>query len=293
MISNLVVDGAGAYWATSDGKIMAQPTGEKAPRTLAQLPDRAVGLALAGSRLLATHALDEGGVLVGIPRAGGPPAVIAKLSSAAPIVVDDKSAYLAADDNLLAISLATGEARQIAHVSAAALALDATNVFFATESAVLRVPKRGGTPFELAEGMQDAPSALLVVQDRLYFIADDPQGAGRALCAIPRGGRPKLPADSMYANGGTGERVWNGIIHAVTDGSSVFWTVSTPDSSPETMRLLRRSRGSAATREIAKGLVDYSIAVFGTRVFWVTPSGITSIDKSLPGTTVTDESLLH
>jgi hypothetical protein len=233
-----------------------------------------------------------GGVLVAIPRAGGASSVIAKLPSVGPLVVDEKSAYVAASDDLLAITLATGEARSIAHVDARELALDATNVFYATESALLRVPKRGGSPFALAEGLQDLPGSLLVVQDRLYFTTDDPQGAGRALCAIPRAGRPKLPDDAFYVNGG-GERVWNNVIHAVTDGSSVFWTVSTPDSSPETMRLLRRTRGSAATREIAKGLVDSTIAVSGARVYWVTPSGITSIDKSLPGTTVTDESLLH
>ena len=57
-VSELVVDGLGAYWAKSDGTIYGQSTGAKEPRLLAHLHDRITGLALGKTRLSRTARSD-------------------------------------------------------------------------------------------------------------------------------------------------------------------------------------------------------------------------------------------
>lgn len=151
---------------------------------------------------------------------------------------------------------------------------------------MVRVSKKGGRSTELAEGLGDSPTSIFVVSDRLYLVTDDPQGAGSALSWIPKIGRPKPPSDSVYV--GVGNVVWGDVAHAASDGVAVFWTTARGDSEHPEVRLLRRANGSNVNTELAHGAIASPIAAFGSRVYWVTPSGIESVDKTRAGPVAVD-----
>ena len=195
----LATDGATAFVATSDARIVAFPLAGGAETEIATLPAAAIQVVVAGDYVYVAY---ETGGLWRIPKAGGAPEALGFLSPAIRgLVADGKSVVVAtADGTLSRVDDAGVKPLATAPGQPCAVARDADRLYWTAsdaknQSAILRVGLAGGEATTIASGTF-AACALAADAKNLYFVTTLPDAlavrssgaAGLGLMSAPIGG---------------------------------------------------------------------------------------------------------
>ncbi|MEI9952394.1 MAG: hypothetical protein WDO74_26280 [Pseudomonadota bacterium] len=191
-VNTLAVDSSGVYWTTANvavtppvSKLMHLALGETTPDTLSSDLNFVFRIAIDDQTVYVadtylTTAGTGGGVLLSMPKAGGPLSEMFRHTDYLwRIAVDDSDAWVAAQNGvpgLFRVPLAGGPAVRVTddiqHPFAGSVALDATNAYWAdTSGSVLTMPKAGGeiTTLATVNSAYDRPSEVALDDTGVYF----------------------------------------------------------------------------------------------------------------------------
>jgi hypothetical protein len=178
----LTTDGASAFVATSDGRVVTVPLMGGDEKLVTQLDAPAVAIATAGDSVYVAY---ESGDVARVAKAGGKAEVLAKVDGAVRgLVADDGAVYVATAKTdagaIVRIALATKEAKALATAPGqpCAVVRDAAHVFWTTaegdaKGSVRRVSLDGADQGTVAEGAFTA-CALASDASSLYFATTVP-----------------------------------------------------------------------------------------------------------------------
>jgi hypothetical protein len=257
-----------------------------------------------------------------IPKTGGPAQVVAATRSEPRLLqLDGSHAYwaenlpeLRAGDRrgaIMRVSTDGGEPSELAHIDGeiTGLALDAAAVYFSTWSAVLRAPKTGGAPVQLASTQW---AFALVADQQDVYVADYraetilriPKTNGAVeMLADHQAGPRSLAADDTYLYwvtyakhlmrlrkaGGTPELLFDGagVYDACTSSvaveTSYLYLTTCCDAGSYAGELIRLPRGGGTPVVLAKGIYKPCNPVTDdTSVYWSTTTSATA-HTLLPG----------
>jgi hypothetical protein len=259
MAGRLAVDATNVYWTTGTS-VMQAPIAGGSATTLAseQMPQ---DIAVDAENVYFSSALVGQG-LVSIPIGGGAPRIVSTTFGGDSIAVRAGYVYGA----LGTVTGATGPfvgklstsggmpvSLGLSPAPVNGLAVDATNLYWATESAVMQAPIAGGGTTTLVSGNG---SALAVDANNLYFGFDGTDSADTVgpVFQLPlAGGAPTTLAPGLHGIGGI-----------AVDAANVYWT-------DRTGAILRVPiGGGAVTTLAAKQALCGDIAVDATHVYWIT-----------------------
>jgi hypothetical protein len=129
------------------------------------------------------------------------------------------------------------------------IALDGTNVYWTTRSAVRRMPKAGGTPTSLFSA-QELPSDMIADDQNLYW-------ANRTARRIMRGAK----------TGGQGTPIGDGFGGLGQDAEFVYWLVDSTTTTPITVMRARKD-GSGTPELLGSAPSLEPLAVDGQFIYW-------------------------
>jgi hypothetical protein len=182
----LAVDATNVYWATA-GAVKSVPLGGGQAMTLATGSD-ATAVAVDGTHVYWT----AGSAIMKVPVGGGAATTLATGQSASAIAIDTTSVYWpnVAEGTIMKVSLAGGAPTTLAsgQTDPIAIAVDATRVYWTTQSNVMSVPIGGGTLVVLAAN-QPRPMAITVDATSVYFGNNQTQ----VIMKVPLGGGTPVP----------------------------------------------------------------------------------------------------
>jgi hypothetical protein len=286
-VTAIVVDEAGAYWFADARRLMTQkPSGEGAPVSFATADAQPSALALDAKRV---YWIEEG-QLVGTGRADGAKKVIAKLARPRGLVLDGRSALVVADEAddrsaVFRVPLDGGPPKKIAAapVGAMTLAADAASIFVITDE-VLRIPRSGGAAKKISDSPEVAKEIVLI-RDDIVFVGMDPQAMTGRVWSIPKRGpapAPKQAQDDlsmvMFAGAVPVSGEEGSVVTLATDGRRPFWTTAPDDAAVKTAALqMPSAKGADEPVELAKVPSTTGLAVFRSRLYWASPTGVKSI----------------
>jgi len=120
-----------------------------------------------------------------MPLAGGDPVTLASnLLTVSDLVVDANNVYFTSNTDLMKVPIAGGSVVTMLSKFGRALALDATTIYTSTANGIAKVSKSGGTPVTLASG-QTLPGRLAVDATSVHWIDEgsllNPDGAIRKI----------------------------------------------------------------------------------------------------------------
>ncbi len=212
----IAVDTANVYvLATADtttgSSLVAVPISGAPAAPLTTSPNLLAAPLAAGPSLV--YWVDQGSVL-GMPKTGGAVAGVVPGVPAAALAVDASSLYWSAQDGLHAQPLSGGPAALLGvpanpeptpqgPLAAAAIAVDATNVYYAINSfagagTIGSIPIAGGPPTTLATGRPGSLMAIAVDDRNVYWVEGEGTIQQGAIAAVPKaGGRVAVLATGL------------------------------------------------------------------------------------------------
>jgi outer membrane protein assembly factor BamB len=194
----IAVDANNVYWTLPNfyfgglnWAVMSMPLVGGAATTLVSKPSGPTPTAIAVS---ATDVFwtEAGPALWTVPIAGGVATALAMGSGGQTIAIDKKNVYWVMDGAIQMAPLSGGAPVPIGP-SAAAIAVDATDVYFVNSDqtdvgGVSRVPIGGGTPTVLASGRSGSLAGVAVDDANVYWIEGEGTIQQGAVAAVPKSG---------------------------------------------------------------------------------------------------------
>lgn len=169
---------------------------------------------------------------------------------AAALALNATSVYFSGKDGLMKVPLAGGAVTTVVpNTRATRIALDATSVYWTSSSdgVVMKVPIAGGAPTVIASN-QANPHGIAVDANNVYWTTTN------TVSKIPLGGG--MPTDIA-----SNQSTWGGI---ALDANNVYWTTGTSSSG----RVMKASLRGGKPVELASAETPQDILVDGTSVYW-------------------------
>jgi hypothetical protein len=218
-------------------------------------------IAVDATNLYVTANGTSGGVLVAIPLAGGPPAMLASEGrKLIKVAVDGTRVYWGAHDqanvwSVLAVPLAGGPPQTLASgitTSVLNLAVAPSGVYAADfdHASILRIPLDGGAPAPFASGQ----ASSIAVTARTAYWADV---SGRLVAAPTAGGAP-VPLATQQA----------GISAVAVDTAAVYWATAGTEDGGYAGGVFALGADAAAPVLLAPASYAFGLAAGGANIYW-------------------------